>query len=216
MSDNKTNLVQQSRQSVLLRRRRLTLIISVAVVVILALFSAFVWPHWASKNESSPQATLTPEGTTSPNQPKAQDAVKAQPLLEHASDLLKAMPEMVGSYARRNVESSEDWQVSLPLEEYKIVYSTGTADKDVVLHVAQWSQEIDADKEFSTFLSSLAGKELASGKVKVSGKETGSYVVMADATDEKKAVVLWRNATVVFRADGSTTAVEDFYKHFPL
>lgn len=216
MPDNKLNLFEQSSQSVVVRRRRLTVVIAIAVVVILTLFSAFVWPHWATKSGVSSQVAPESGGSAHPSRPATKPTIKAQPLPQGATDLMKAMPDTVGSHVRINLESAGDWTASSPLEEYSMSYSTGAATKDVTLHVAQWSQDDDANKQYSSLLSSLAGKELASGKVKVSSKESGSYVEKTDTADTKKAIILWRNATVVFRLEGPTAAVESFYKDFPL
>ncbi|BDR55115.1 hypothetical protein KIMH_12260 [Bombiscardovia apis] len=214
MPDNKPN-VEAKSQSVVVRRRRLALVIGVAVVVILVLFSAYVWPHWAAKSTTqAPAASQT--GAAHPSQPASKPTITAQPLPANATDLLKAMPDSVGAFARVKADAATDWAASAPIEEYTIAYSTGSEGKDVALHVAQWSHDEDADKHYQSMLSSLTGKELASGKVKVSGKETGSYVEREDPANAKQSVVLWRNATVTFRLEGPKASVEAFYKDFPL
>jgi hypothetical protein len=109
-----------------------------------------------------------------------------------------------------------DWSSANPIEEYTVVYSTGDSAKDVTLKVAQWSTADDAKKQYDALAATLTGEELGSGNVKVSGSTTGSYVVKTDAADANKASALWQNGTVVLQASGEKTAVQQFYKQFPL
>ncbi|AKV55601.1 hypothetical protein BACT_1202 [Bifidobacterium actinocoloniiforme DSM 22766] len=214
MPENKPEVKPQS-QTAAVRRRRLSVVIGAAVIVILVLFSAFVWPHWAPRSSTAvPAASSSTGGDVAPSQ--TQPTIKAQPLPQGASDLLKAMPDSVGAFARLNAQAAADWQSASPLEEYQLTYSTGAAAKDVTLRVAQWSQEEDASKQYEALAAAQHGKELASGKVKVSGKATGSYSEHEVDGDAKRAVVVWRNATAIFQAEGPKASVDAFYQAFPL
>nr|WP_201736522.1 hypothetical protein [Bifidobacterium xylocopae] len=197
------------------RKRRLSLVIGAAVLVVLVLFSAFVWPHWAPRS-AAPAANGTTSAGSKPSSVQPKPTIKAEPLPQDASDLLKAMPDTVGAYARTKAQAAGDWSSASPLEEYQLTYSTGDPAKDVTLTLAQWGEEGDAAKQYAALGQTMTGKELASGKVKVSGKVTGSYTEHQDADNAKRVLVLWRNATVVFRAQGPKAAVDAFYKAFPL
>lgn len=86
----------------------------------------------------------------------------------------------------------------------------------MTLTVAQWSTADSAKNQYDALSGALTGQELGSGSVKVSGNATGSYVAKTDANDEKKAIAVWQNDTVVFQATGAKAAVQRFYQEFPL
>lgn len=187
-------------------------VVAAALVVVLALVSAFAWPGWALNKSDSV--------TTSQQQGQAKEPTKptidAVALPEDASELLKAMPDSVLNYARTKVATTEEWSKASPIEEYTITYSTGTAAKNVTMVVAQWSNSDTAEKQYSSVVGGLTGKQLGAGNVKVSGKTTGSYVVKVDTNNEKNAVAVWQNDTVVFQVSGAKDAVQRFYAQFPL
>lgn len=196
------------------RRRRIGLVIALAAVVVLVLLSAFVWPHWAVRSQepvtqSSASAVSQPSQTSSPK-------ATAVPLPDSASELLKAMPDTVGEFARVKADSDSEWSTHTPIEEHNLVYSTGRSGGDVSLHLAQWSRSEDAKALYDSQSTGMSGKELASGNVRSGGTVTGSYLEKADGDDEHKALVIWQNDTVVFRAQGQRSSLEAFYKAFPL
>ena len=195
------------------RRRRIGVVIALAAVVVLVLLSAFVWPHWAVRSQQ-PDAQAQTSASSRPSQ--ASPKATAAPLPDSASELLKAMPDTVGGFARVKADSDSEWSTRTPIEEYSLVYSTGRSGGDVTLHLAQWSRSEDAKALYDSQSTGMSGKELASGKVRSGGTVTGSYLEKADADDEHKALVIWQNDTVVFRAQGQRTALEAFYKAFPL
>jgi hypothetical protein len=192
----------------------IAVVVAAALVIILAVLSAFVWPGWAIKKS---------EGTTA--QPNNQQTTKTEPttpsidataLPDDATELLKAMPDSVLNYARTKADASTTWTAASPLEEYTLTYSTGDAAKDVTLVTAQWSSAESAKTQYDALAAAQTGDELASGNVKVAGNATGAYMVKTDVADAKKSVAIWRNDTVVFQATGATEAVERFYQKFPL
>ena len=195
------------------RRRRIGLVIALAAVVVLVLLSAFVWPHWAVRSQE-PGAQTSVSASSQPSQsiPKA----TAVPLPGSASELLKAMPDTVGEFARVKADSGSEWSTRTPIEEYNLVYSSGKSGGDVTLHLAQWSRNEDAKALYDSQSTGMSGKELASGKVRSGGTVTGSYLEKADGEDAHTALVIWQNDTVVFRAQGQRAALEAFYKAFPL
>ena len=191
------------------------MVVAAAVVIVLAVLSAFVWPGWAiNKNDTvaSSNGSSQQQAAAEPTKP----SINATALPDNATELLKAMPDSVLNYARTKAEASATWSAASPLEEYTLTYSTGDDAKDVTLIVAQWSASDNAKTQYDALVAAQTGDELASGNVKVSGNATGSYVVKADATDAKKFVAIWQNDTVVFQATGAKTAVERFYQKFPL
>lgn len=196
----------------------IAVVVAAALVVILALLSAFVWPGWAmnktadgggSATQSQQQSSKTEKEPTTPS-------IDAVALPDGASELLKAMPDTVLNYARTKADSTNAWDAASPLEQYTLTYSTGDEAKDVTLTVAQWSTADSAKNQYDALSGALTGQELGSGSVKVSGNATGSYVAKTDANDEKKAIAVWQNDTVVFQATGAKAAVQRFYQEFPL
>ncbi|MBT1160481.1 MULTISPECIES: hypothetical protein [Bifidobacterium] len=209
----------------------IAVVVAAALVIVLALLSAFIWPGWAlSKNNTAQQSTggtssTTTDGgsdTSSTDSKKKEEtepttpSIEATALPDGASELLKAMPDTVLNYARTKADTSTTWNSTSPLEEYTLTYSTGDDAKDVTLIVAQWATSDAAKTQYTALTGALKGTELGSGKVKVSGEEKGSYTAKTDANDENKAIAVWQNDTVVFQATGAKAAVERFYQKFPL
>ncbi len=185
------------------------------VVVVIALFTAFVWPGWATRLlPNQVQTSQQASGSTTKKQTKS--TATPVPLASDASTLLKAMPDEVGAFARQTVSDTSEWKSATPIEEHSITYSTGDNDNGTVtLTVAQWASSDDAEKQYQAVLATLTGKRIAAGAVKVSGQQTGSYE-LHDTNKANQAVALWRNDTCLFRVTGPSDAVEDFYKDFPL
>ncbi|MFR0588709.1 MULTISPECIES: hypothetical protein [Bifidobacterium] len=201
---------------------KLTAVIAVAaVVIVLALLSAFIWPGWALNKTTTPTSAPTSSATSNGKKSAAAKApstptISAKPLPTDSTSLLKAMPDSVVNYARTDANPSANWTSASPLEEYTMTYSTGDDTKNIALITAQWSSADDAKKQYQALTASLTGDEIASGNVKVSGKTTGSYVIRKDASDSKKAVAVWINDTAVFQANGPSDAVTTFCQKFPL
>lgn len=188
----------------------IAVIIAAALVVVLALLSAFVWPGWAlNKNAGTTQNSAPQTAPTSPS-------IKATALPDNATELLKAMPDSVLDYARTKADASTTWNSAAPLEEYTLTYSTGKKAADVTLVVAQWSTSDPAKTQYDALAKALTGKTTASGAVKVKGDTTGDYVVKTDSGNAKNATALWRNDTVVFQATGLKDSIQRFYQKFPL
>ena len=126
------------------------------------------------------------------------------------------MPDSVLNFARIKADEGTAWSSASPVEEYTLTYSTGKTAQDITLEAAQWSDANKAKTQYDTLAKALTGKELASGNVKVSGKNTGTYSVNLDNNDDSKAVAVWQNDTVVFYATGAKASVQRFYQQFPL
>ena len=188
--------------------------IGVLVVVVLVLLSAFVWPRWAlhPDDPTETQTQQTQTSTTTSSTP----TVTPRSLPTDASELLKAVPDIVLNYARVKAGPSTQWSSASPIEEYAVEYSKGGNAGNVKLLLAQWSTADDANKQYDSLTGGLGGTQLASGNVKVSGSTTGSYMVKQDGADKNKATAVWQNDTVVFEVSGDKSAVLDFYKSFPL
>lgn len=189
----------------------IAVVVAAALVVVLALLSAFVWPGWALNKQETTQQSVSSEAKE-PTKP----SIDAVALPENATELLKAMPDSVLNFARTKADASGNWSSATPLEEYTLTYSTGKDGQDITLIAAQWSAADQAKAQYDALAGQMTGKELGSGNVKVSGNATGSYVAKTDAADETKAVALWQNDTVVFQATGAKDSVERFYQKFPL
>lgn len=192
-------------------------VVAAALVVVLALVSAFIWPGWALNKggEANSQGTTSQGASQDASEPTT-PSIDAVALPDDASELLKAMPDSVLNFARTKADASTSWSGASPVEEYTLTYSTGTDGQEVTLEVAQWSQDEDAQSQYDNLTGAMTGKELGSGNVKVSGEATGAYSAKTDPNDETKAIAVWRNDTVVFQATGAKDSVQRFYQQFPL
>lgn len=186
----------------------LVVLTSAAVVVILALISAFVWPGWALNHYKA----ATKSQVVMPKTP----SIPSKDLPVTSTALLKSMPDSVLDFARVDAIPSATWTESSPLEEYSVKYSTGRADGEVTVIVAQWANRDSANKQYEALLEGLKGSDVASGKIQVSGKTVGSYVLRIDGNDKTQASALWQNDTAVFKVTGAKQAVERFYHRFPM
>lgn len=189
----------------------IAVLIAAALVIILALISAFVWPGWALNGQTQP---ATQETTTSTE--SSTPTISATPLPEDATELLKSMPDSVLNFARTAASPSATWGSSSPLEEYIMTYSTGEDALNITLIAAQWSAADNAKTQYDALVGGLSGQELSSGNVKVNGSTVGSYTVKTDASDDTKAVAVWQNDTAVFQASGLKESVLRFYEKFPM
>ena len=192
-------------------------VVAAALVVVLALVSAFIWPGWAlNKGGEARSQGTTSQGASQDAAEPTTPSIDAVALPDGASELLKAMPDAVLNFARTKAAAGTSWSGASPVEEYTLTYSTGTDGQEVTLEVAQWSQGEDAQSQYDNLTGAMTGKELGSGNVKVSGEATGAYSAKTDPNDETKAIAVWRNDTVVFQATGAKDSVRRFYQQFPL
>lgn len=192
-------------------------VVAAALVVVLALVSAFIWPGWAlNKGGEARSQGTTSQGASQDASEPTTPSIDAVALPDDASELLKAMPDSVLNFARTKADASTSWSGASPVEEYTLTYSTGKDGQEVTLEVAQWSQDEDAQSQYDNLTGAMTGKELGSGNVKVSGEATGAYSAKTDPNDETKAIAVWRNDTVVFQATGAKDSVQRFYQQFPL
>lgn len=192
-------------------------VVAAALVVVLALVSAFIWPGWAlNKGDEVNAQGTTSQGASQDASEPTTPSIDAVALPDDASELLKAMPDSVLNFARTKADASTSWSGASPVEEYTLTYSTGKDGQEVTLEVAQWSQDEDAQSLYDNLTGAMIGKELGSGNVKVSGEATGAYSAKTDPNDETKAIAVWRNDTVVFQATGAKDSVQRFYQQFPL
>lgn len=192
-------------------------VVAAALVVVLALVSAFIWPGWAlNKGGEARSQGTTSQGASQDASEPTTPSIDAVALPDDASELLKAMPDAVLNFARTKAAAGTSWSGASPVEEYTLTYSTGKDGQEVTLEVAQWSQGEDAQSQYDNLTGAMTGKELGSGNVKVSGEATGAYSAKTDPNDETKAIAVWRNDTVVFQATGAKDSVQRFYQQFPL
>ncbi|PNP89566.1 hypothetical protein HXT27_03470 [Gardnerella sp. DNF00502] len=182
---------------------------SAGLVVVLAFLSAFVWPGWALNHSDN---THSKHVATAPKTP----SIQAKKLPTNASALLKAMPDSVLDFARVDASASAIWNNASPLEEYTLKYSTGENGDDVSVIVAQWPTKDSSTKQYEALVSGLKGDDLATGKIQVSSKTVGSYIVRSSEEDKNHATVIWQNDTAVFQVSGAKQAVERFYRSFPM
>ena len=207
---------QSAQQSSHRHGRTVAVVVTAAIVVVIALVTAFLVPGWALRKNAEPTAAVDGQQAQTTQTADPTPTISASALPGDATELLKAMPDTVLAFARTAAAASTTWQSASPVEEYTLTYSTGDTANDVTVVTAQWSDKDSAKKQYDALAGALTGKELASGNVKVSGSNTGTYVTKEDATDANKAVSVWQNDTVVFQATGAKQAVQDLTRKFPL
>ena len=183
--------------------------IVVVVAAILVLISAFIWPGWAHRKKESAPASSSQTQTT---QSQPARTVQYVPLPQGATKLEQAMPNYVGSYARVSVKAATTWQKSYPIEERVVTYDNGKSD--ITLLAAQWPLAGNAAGEYASLASSLQGTSLSSGKVTVSGQQTGSFEVKKQ-DKPSQSTALWQNSTCIFEAQGPGTSAQTFWQSFP-
>lgn len=186
------------------------IVIVVVVAAILVLISAFIWPGWAHRKKESAPASSSQTQTT---QSQPARTVQYVPLPQGATKLEQAMPNYVGSYARVSVKAATTWQKSYPIEEWVVTYDNGKSD--ITLLAAQWPLAGNAAGEYASLASSLQGTSLSSGKVTVSGQQTGSFEVKKQ-DKPSQSTALWQNSTCIFEAQGPGNSAQTFWQSFPL
>lgn len=208
-SSSATPHTPQSDSSSRTARNARIVIIVAALIVVLALVSAFLWPGWAVRRTPTPVDVPSASASATPT-------ISPQALPEDASQLVKALPDHVSNYVRESVESTDVWKSSSPVEAYSVVYGTGDDAKNVTVTVGQWSDAQSAAEQFDALAKALQGDQVASGNIKVSGANAGSYAIVTNKDNPDIATGLWRNDTVVFQAVGPTSGVEILTKLFPM
>ena len=149
-------------------RRARAVVCAAAIIVVLALVSAFGWPGWAVRTPPAPVEVPSAVASATPT-------IAAQPLPSDASELVKILPEHVSNYVRGAVESSDEWQSAAPVEAYAVTYGNGDQAKDVRVLMGQWADAEEAETQYEKLAKALDGEQLAAGNIKVSGQNTGSY-----------------------------------------
>lgn len=102
------------------RGKLIVVMIVAALVVVLALLSAFVWPGWAL-NKTDEVTKVQQQTATEPTKP----SIKATALPDDASELLKAMPDSVLNYARTKAGAARPGSPRRRWRSTLLTYSTG-------------------------------------------------------------------------------------------
>lgn len=199
---------QKQSRATIVRRRKVVGAVAIGAVVLVAVLTAFVWPGFAFDDEPLPEVTVT----APPPSPTAQ----AAELPSGATEFLSAMPDSALQLVRLQAAENTAWvSDSGAVEAWDLTYGDGTeGGEQVALVAAQWADADAASAVYDTLLGA-AGEPTTSGDVTVGGEVTGSYAVTPGAS-EGTSVVLWRNGTAVFRAEGPDQLVQDFYQTFPM
>lgn len=195
------------------RGKLIVVMIVAALVVVLALLSAFVWPGWALNKTGR-----SDEGGSSRPPPSLPSRASRPPRCRMTHpELLKAMPDSVLNYARTKAGASETWKSASPLEEYTLTYSTGKSAKDVTVIVAQWSDSDTVKKQYDELAKNLDWQGAEVRRHQGARQEHRQlHGVRADSEDGKTATVLRQNDTAVFEVTGSKeSAVLRFWRAVP-
>lgn len=94
-------------------------VVAAALVVVLALVSAFIWPGWAlNKGDGARSQGTTSQGASQDASEPTTPSIDAVALPDDASELLKAMPDSVLNFARTKAAAGTSWSGASPVEEY--------------------------------------------------------------------------------------------------
>ncbi|WP_418274905.1 hypothetical protein ACNHYB_08445 [Isoptericola jiangsuensis] len=199
---------QKQSRAAIVRRRKVVAVIALVALAVVAALTAFVWPGFAVDDEPLPEVTVT----APPPTPTAEPAE----LPEGSTEFLAAMPDSALQLVRLEAAEDSAWvEDSGAVEAWALTYADGSeGGAEVALVAGQWADPEAAGEVYDTLLGA-AGEPTASGDVTVGGEPTGSYAVTPGGA-EGTSVVLWRNGTAVFRAEGPDPLVQDFYQTFPM
>lgn len=191
------------------RRRRIVVAsLAGALVLAIALVTAFLWPGFAVP-EPLPTPTITE--TAPPPEPTIDPVARAG----EQTDLTHAVPQTAREFVEQSFANYPTWQdENKAIESWTFTYADaeGADATTITLVVGQWA-DADAAKSFHDAQVRAAGSTIRDGQVKVGSDVVGTYAISGTAD---AAVMWWRNGTVVMRAEGPQEALETFYTHFPL
>lgn len=191
------------------RRRRIVVgaAAGVLVLVVVAL-TAFVWPGYAL-----PEPLPTPTHTVTA--PAPTPSISPAPRAADQTALVKALPDAVRQFAQQAIADYHPWQDEhQATEAWTVTYAdaVGAGAKTITVEVGQWVDAATATT-FADGQITASGPAAKTGDVTVDGKMTGNYALFPSGD---KAVMWWRNGTVVIRAEGPADQIEAFYTEFPL
>jgi len=191
------------------RRRVVVASLAGALVLLVVLLTAFVWPGFARSPEPEPAATVTAAPPTPTIEPSGRPADQTA--------FLQAMPDTVLALALRGATPYDAWVKDADaVEAWSLTYADGdaadAAQVDVV--AGQWEDAEGATSAYDALVQA-AGTPTDDGDVLVGEDTAGAYAVTPGSATGT-AVVTWRNGTAVLQATGPADLVEDFYSAFPL
>jgi len=191
------------------RRRRIVVASAAgALVLLVALATAFLWPGFAVPE---PLPTPTTTVTAEPPAPTLEPA----PRTGEQTDLTGAVPDVAREFVQRAFAHHAAWEEEHgALESWTFTFADveGADARTITLLVGQWP-DADQARSFHESQVRAAGSTVRDGEVTVGGEVVGTYALSGTADD---AVLWWRNGTVVLRAEGPQEALEVFYTAFPL
>ena len=186
--------------------RRTIILIGAAVVAALIIVLVVL-----QLNRPEPQPSPTASTTTLPTPTPASEPIER----DTSTALLAALPGTVLDYAVSDQVQSQAMIDASALEGWQLTYSS--TDGVVLLQVGQWPTAEEATAQMQAVLASVdpaAVQVERERPVEVAGTAVGQLTVLALADRAGRAV--WTNGTVLFVADGTLRAVDDFYDAFPL
>lgn len=186
--------------------RRTIILIGAAVVAALIIVLVVL-----QLNRPEPQPAPTASTTTLPTPTPASEPIER----DTSTALLAALPGTVLDYAVSDQVQSQAMIDASALEGWQLTYSS--TDGVVLLQVGQWPTAEEATAQMQAVLASVDPAAVGVERerpVEVAGTAVGQLTVLALADGAGRAV--WTNGTVLFVADGTLRAVDDFYDAFPL
>ena len=161
---------------------------------------------------------------------------------EPGTDFFEALPSTSVAFALSATADAPDLVLAGALEAYTLEYTDG--EQQVVVVAGQWPSEDDATAAYQAMADAAAAtaaapappdgedadgagadgeqdgdespapQPLEEGAVQVCGTEVGRYTIALHA--DGTATMVWRNGTVVLRADGPAAAVRELYTGYAL
>ena len=191
------------------RRRRIVVAsLAGALVLLVALGTAFLWPGFAV-----PEPLPTPTTTVTAEPPTA--TIEPAPRTGEQTALTQAVPDVAREFVQQSFANHPGWEEEHGAVEawtFTFADAEGAGATTIDLLVRQWP-DADQARSFHDAQVRAAGATIRGGEVTVGGDAVGTYAISGTAD---AAVMWWRNGTVVLRAEGPQEALEAFYTAFPL
>jgi hypothetical protein len=199
------------------RRRNLIIGAVSALVLGIGALTAFVWPGYA--NPAPPQPTPTVTVTAAPPAPTAAPA----PREGDQTALVAALPDTVlgwvqaGISAQQGTAPGPSWQNDYyAVEAWTVNYIDGLSDsgRHITVQVGQWATGDDAGNIYRRLATAPGANSINHGDVHVGSDVVGTYSLYD--LGEGLGEIIWRNGTVVIKAQGPLEDLPDFFTAYRL
>lgn len=199
------------------RRRVVAGLLLAAVVGVLLVLLAFVWPGFARGDDPAPPVT---EPTSVVTVTEAPATPTIEPV-ERTTDTTfsRVLPDEVLQYALVSEQETDALDGASsgadPIEAYELVYADGEgADaRTVRLLAGQWASAEEA-RAAAEALVAAAGAPTSTGDVLVDDETVGTYTITPG--ESGLTTITWYNSTAVLQATGPSGDIDNIYNVFPI